>query len=93
MDFRYLKYCVVDLKETKRCAVNITVNIGSIHSQEKQSRNENNKKENFQVNTYNKSESNKIVDTNASKKKESMSKQTETRAANKAGYSYPQNPT
>ena len=75
-----MEYCVADSQETKKRAKNFTVDIVSIHLQEKQTGNENNEKDNCQVNTYNKSEANKITGENASKKKENASEQNETRA-------------
>ena len=43
-------------------AANINVGIVSIHTQKKQSGNENNKNDNCQVNPYNKNEANKITE-------------------------------
>ena len=56
----------MDFKESKRRAVNITIDGVSIYPQDKQSGNENNKKDDRQVNTYSESEATKSTEENAS---------------------------
>ena len=67
---------VVEFEELKRRTANITVNSISIFSNEKQSGNENNENDNFQVNTYGITETNKIAEENTSNQKEKSSEKT-----------------
>ena len=73
-----MQYCIAEFQKTKRHAANITICIVSIFLQDKQSRNENSKKDDPQVNTYDESEANKSTEETASEKKENASEQTGT---------------
>ena len=64
-------YC--RLWRIKKRAENITLDTVSIYLQEKQSGFENNKKEDHQVNTYDKSKANRSTEENVSKKKKNAS--------------------
>ena len=66
----------MEFEELKRRTANITVNSISIFSNEKQSGNENNENDNFQVNTYGITETNKIAEENTSNQKEKSSEKT-----------------
>ena len=66
--FKDLKYHVTDFKETKTRATNITVDSVSIYFQEKKVGIKT-KKDNCQVNTFDKNEANKGMEENGSEQK------------------------
>ena len=91
MDFEDLQNNVAYFEELKRRAANNTINSVNIRLKKK-TLGMKNKKDNWQVNTYDKSGADKSADINSSKKKKSASKWTKTHEANKESLSYPINP-